>query len=69
MATIRQTVVIEWYSIADEMPEVEGTYLVAFTDGSVETYPIEQDQINAGSVKDGNIHGVYWAKCLSSPDE
>lgn len=69
MATIRQAVVIEWYSIADQMPETEGTYLVAFTDGTVETYPIEQDQINAGSVKDGNIHGVYWSRCLSYPDE
>ena len=69
MTTLRQMVVIEWYSIADGMPETEGTYLVAFTDGTVETYPIEQDQINAGDIRDGNIHGVWWARCLSYPDE
>ena len=67
---MRQTVIIQWYPIAyGEMPSEEGTYLVAWDDGSVESYPMDSKDINDGSIKSGNIHGIYWADNINHPDE
>jgi len=49
------------------MPRQEGTYLVAFDDGAVETYPMSEQDIKRGVVTDGQSHGLYWAEGLPSP--
>ena len=66
MATIKQTVTIEWHDVA-LMPQDEGTYLVAFDDGSVETYPIGSDNIQSGIIQDGYTRGVLWAHPIYAP--
>ena len=62
-----QTVHIEWYTF-DTPPKNAGTYLVAFDDYSVESYPISSDDIRTGRVTDGRVMGVYWAYSFKSPD-
>ena len=63
-----QTVVIDWTPIeAGSMPREAGTYLVAFNDGAVETYPFTDDDIHAGVVRDGYAIGVLWAYSITSP--
>ncbi len=64
--TVTQTVTINWQSL-DKMPRSEGTYLVAFSDGAVETYPITQMDIKRGVIRDGYVEGIYWANNLEGP--
>jgi len=66
MACIKQAVVIEWHDIA-VMPKDEGTYLVAFDDGTVETYPIGYENIRTGIIQDGYTRGVLWALPIYAP--
>lgn len=67
MATIKQTVTIEWHDVA-VMPQDEGTYLVAFDDGSVETYPIGYENIRSGVIQDGYCRGIFWAHSFKGPE-
>jgi len=63
-----QTVTIEWHPVQrGTMPREEGSYLVAFDDGAVETYPMSFNDITAGEIRDGYTHGLYWADCIPSP--
>ena len=63
-----QTVTIDWRPVEQgRMPRQEGTYLVAFDDGAVETYPMSEQDIKRGVVTDGQSHGLYWAEGLPSP--
>lgn len=66
---MRQIVGIEWYKIEfGEMPDEEGTYLVAWDDGTVESYPMDERDINDGEVRSGSVKGLYWAKSIPHPD-
>jgi hypothetical protein len=66
---MRQIVGIEWYPVAfGEMPSEAGTYLVAFSDGSVESYPMDDRDINDGEIRCGNTTGQYWAHSPPHPD-
>ena len=67
MATLKQTVHIHWRDMS-EMPEDEVTYLVAFDDGTVETYPIGYGDIEKGVIQDGFCRGVYWAHTFKGPE-
>jgi len=63
-----QTVTIQWNPVQrGMMPQEEGSYLVAFDDGAVETYPMSVNDIKAGEIRDGYTHGLYWADCIPSP--
>ena len=63
-----QTVTIEWHPVAvGSMPKQEGNYLVAFNDGAVETFPMSDQDIKRGEVKDGQTHGLLWAEGIPSP--
>ena len=63
-----QTVTIDWRPVIQGgMPRNEGTYLVAFDDGAVETYPMSHQDIKRGVVTDGQAHGLYWAEGIPSP--
>lgn len=63
-----QTVVIDWKPIeVGSMPREAGTYLVAFDDGAVETYPLTDADIHAGIVRDGYTIGVLWAYLIPTP--
>ena len=62
-----QTVHIKWFTF-DTPPKEPGTYLVAFEDYTVESYPISSDDILTGRVTDGRVIGVYWAHSFESPD-
>lgn len=66
MASVKQTVAIEWHDVAI-MPQEEGTYLVAFDDGTVETYPIGYENIRTGIIQDGYTRGVLWALPIYAP--
>jgi hypothetical protein len=66
MASIFQQVVIEWHSV-EMMPKEEGTYLVAFSDGTVETYPISERDIQTGVIQDGYARGLFWAENITGP--
>ena len=63
-----QTVTIDWRHVEQgNMPRNEGNYLVAFDDGAVETYPMSDQDIKRGEVKDGQTHGLLWAEGIPSP--
>jgi len=66
MAKVTQEVIIEWRTL-DVMPKSEGTYLVAFSDGTVETYPISERDIKTGVIQDGYTRGIYWAENIEGP--
>lgn len=67
---MNQTVTIDWFPVAyGEMPREEGTYLVAFSDNTVESYPIEQRDIQDGEIRVGSVHGQYWARGIPHPDD
>lgn len=67
---MKQLISVEWYPIQfGEMPGEEGTYLVAWDDGSVESYPMDHQDIQDGEIRSGNIKGVYWARPIPHPDE
>lgn len=66
MAIMRQTITIEWNSM-ETMPKEEGTYLVAFDDGYVETYPMSEQDLRTGIIQDGYSRGVLWAFPIMAP--
>lgn len=64
-----QTVTIRWKPVAfGEMPREAGTYLVAFSDGTVESYPMDDVDIGDGEIRAGTEKGVYWAHSIPHPD-
>jgi len=66
---MQQLVSIQWYPVAyGEMPDVEGTYLVAFSDGSVESYPMDSKDIQDGEIHCGSAVGEWWADGLPHPE-
>ena len=66
---MEQIVRLLWCPVAPgEMPHDPGLYLVAFSDGTVETYPMRLGEINVGSIRSGNLSGEYWALNLEHPD-
>lgn len=66
---MRQVAVINWNEVqAGNMPDTEGTYLVAFSDGTVESYPMDSDDLVAGIIRAGEARGVYWAQSIPHPD-
>lgn len=63
-----QSVEIEWHRVErDNMPREEGTYLVVFDDGAVETYPMSQRDIKTADIRDGYSKALLWAECIKSP--
>ena len=44
------------------MPRNEGNYLVAFDDGAVETFPMSDQDIKRGEVRDGQTHGLLLGR-------
>lgn len=66
---MEQIVAIHWYPVAyGEMPEAEGTYLVAFSDGSVESYPMGTKDIKDGEIHCGGALGEWWTDGIPHPD-
>lgn len=66
---MRQIAVIEWKNIEPGgMPADVGTFLVAFNDGTVESYPIDSRDLEAGEIKAGAASGTYWANPIPHPD-
>jgi hypothetical protein len=66
---MKQAVNIYWNLIeAGGMPNESGTYLVAFDDGTVESYPMEDDDIVTGQIRAGRTRGVYWSEPIPHPD-
>ena len=66
---MNQIVTIAWKRIEfGEMPCQEGTYLVAWDDGTVESYPMDSTDIQDGEVRSGSVRGVYWAESIPYPD-
>ncbi len=63
---MKQKVTIRWYEMALP-PDEEGTYLVAFDDGTVETYPMSEKDIQTATVTDGYSKGIYWAYTFKGP--
>ena len=67
---MRQMIIIDWYEIEHgNMPSEEGTCLVAWDDGTVESYPLESKDIDTGRIRSGQIKGLYWARPIPSPIE
>jgi hypothetical protein len=50
------------------MPEDEGTYLVAFSDGTVESFPMDRDDLLTGQIRAGAAKGEYWANPIPHPN-
>jgi hypothetical protein len=66
---MRQIAVLEWKAITPgEMPEDEGTYLVAFSDGTVESFPMDTDDLLTGQIRAGAAKGEYWANPIPHPN-
>lgn len=64
-----QEVFLRWHPVAPgEMPPESGTVLVAFSDGSVESYPISDEDIDLGVIRCGHEVGQYWAYSIPHPD-
>lgn len=67
---MEQIVRLLWRPVAPgEMPHDPGLYLVAFSDGTVESYPMESGEINDGVIRSGNLRGEYWALNIRHPDD
>ena len=66
LEVVKQTVVINWHDMS-VMPETEGTYLVAFDDGAVETYPMSEQDLKTRVIQDGYSRGVLWALPITAP--
>ena len=65
---VKQIITIDWYPIAfGEMPDAEGTYFVAFSDGTVESYPMDHRDIKDGEVMCGQCVGEFWAQSPPHP--
>ena len=65
---MQQIVTIQWYPVAyGEMPAAEGTYLVAFSDGAVESYPMDLKDILDGEIHCGSALGEWWAESIPHP--
>ena len=63
-----QAVQIEWHPIRKGlMPRQEGTYLIAFDDMTVETYPLTDADILDGEVRAGRSIGLYWGYFITAP--
>jgi hypothetical protein len=66
---MEQTVTIRWNRVTfGEMPREAGTYLVAFSDGTVESYPMDDSDIGDGEIRAGAEKGQYWAYSIPHPD-
>ena len=66
---MEQTVTIKWNPVAfGEMPREAGTYLVAFSDGTVESYPMDDTDIGDGEIRVGAEKGQYWAYSIPHPE-
>lgn len=66
---MRQIAVIDWKAISTgEMPNEEGTYLVAFDDGTVESFPMDTDDLVSGQIRAGAARGEYWANPIPHPN-
>jgi hypothetical protein len=66
---MQQLVSIQWYPVQfGEMPDAEGTYMVAFSDGSVESYPMDIRDIQDGAIHCGSIEGEWWAASVPHPE-
>ena len=64
-----QEVHIKWHPVEPgEMPAEADTVLVAFSDGSVESYPISDEDIDLGVIRCGHEVGQYWAYSIPHPD-
>lgn len=62
--------VFNWTPIAKgQMPKIEGDYLVAWSDGSVESYPISKSDIDSAKVVSQDMTGQYWTEHPLHPDE
>ena len=67
---MRQIAVLEWKAITlGEMPKDEGTYLVAFSDGAVESFPMDTDDLLSGQIRAGAARGEYWANPIPHPND
>lgn len=66
---MQQIVTIQWYQIdIGNMPDDEGTYLVAFSDGTVESFPMDEHDLSDGQIRAGKEIGLYWAYPIPHPD-
>ena len=66
---MRQIAVIEWKNIEPgAMPKDAGTFLVAFDDGTVESYPMDSQDLKAGQIRAGAACGTYWANPIPHPN-
>lgn len=60
---------IKWNAVqCGEMPKDEGTYMIAWSDGSVESFPLERSHIEDGKIRCGGLCGEYWALHPEHPD-
>jgi hypothetical protein len=66
---MEQLVKIKWHHIdAFTMPPVAGTYLVAWDDHTVESYPVCDKEIKAGKIRSGSATAQFWADSLLHPN-
>lgn len=49
----------EWISVADEYPSEPGIYLCHFTDGTIETFPFDEDLCERSIYGENVIWGVH----------
>ena len=42
--------------------------MVAFSDGTVESYPMDDTDIGDGEIRAGAETGLYWAHSIPHPD-
>ncbi len=67
---MERVVKIEWFPVDfGDMPSSPGTYLVAFSDGTVESYPMDENDITSGVIHAGHSTGLYWAMSIPHPTE
>ena len=62
---------IEWVEMDGKpgtMPDEEGLYLCAFSDGTVETFHIDNDDIHGGGWRLGACKLTHWADVPAHPN-
>ena len=57
----------DWKSWGDEQPAEPGMYLTYWCDGTLETYPLDQDELEAPAVTSGNTLLTHWAELPQAP--
>ena len=58
---------VTWRNWADDQPPEAGTYLTYWSDGTLETYPLDENELERAVVMVHNAALTHWADLPPAP--